>query len=231
MEKNVENKIQTGNFLLNALEKMVKMERKYGFFNLLKSVIIIGICVIFGIIILNPDKVIEVLGKMAEKQHSELVDKRISIEPEIRLALKELRISCEASRTFLMECHNGTNNLNGMPFLYADMKYEDVANGVSYLDFSYQNQPLSRFPLASYLFKNNYWYGSIEELSQIDERLAFRIKSNNTEWLALIVLKEDNKVIGMLGVSFPDIPDIEQQKKVGRKIRDVALNLSILLYV
>lgn len=232
MEKNTEStetKMQAGNFIVTTLEKIVSMERKYGFFNILKSLVIIGICLILTIFAFNPEKIVEIYDTFKDKQHKEMMDKRMEIEPELRIIIKDLRIATNASRAYICEFHNGTNNLNGMPFLYADMRYEDVANGVINVDYDYQNQPLSRFALAFTMFKNRYWYGSIDELLQIDERLGTRLKFNNVKWAAFIMLDGNVQEVGILGLSYTEIPDREMQMKIGREIRNAAIKISILL--
>lgn len=215
--------------ILRWLENALRLERKYGFFNILKSIFIIGICALMSYMVINPDNFIKLVTQFKEKEHKEMMDRRMSIEPELRIIIKDLRIVTHASRAYICEFHNGTNNLNGMPFLYADMRYEDVANNVINVDYDYQNQPLSRFPLASLMFKNRYWYGSIDDLMLVDERLGTRLKFNNVKWAAFIMLDGNVQEVGILGLSYTEIPDVEMQMKIGREIRNAAIKISILL--
>lgn len=236
IKKNIEQEGNTSTspasntpIILRWLENALKLEHKYGFFNIIKSIFIIGLCVLLSYIVINPENFIKAISQLKEKEHKEMVDRRLSIEPELRMIIKDLRIITKASRAYICEFHNGTNNLNGMPFLYADMRYEDVADSVVNVDYDYQNQPLSRFPLASIMFKDRYWYGSIDELITIDERLGTRLKFNNVKWAAFIMLDGNLQEIGILGVSYSEIPSIEMQEKIGREIRNAALKISILL--
>lgn len=223
------DKITHGNFILNALEKVVRMEKKYGFFNIIKGLFVIGICLLLTYMVMNPQMTFDILSQLKEKEHKEMMDKRMSIEPELRVLIKGLRIETNADRAYVCEFHNGTNNLNGMPFLYADMRYEDVAKGVDNVDYDYQNQPLSRFSISSEVFTNRYWFGTMDELEEIDSRLATRMRVSNIKWAAFIMLDGNVQEVGVLGLSFTEIPDFESQKRIGKKIRNAAIKISILL--
>jgi hypothetical protein len=60
------------------------------------------------------------------------------------------------------------------------MNYEIVKNGDFFISNQYQNINLSLLNLPDYLYKNGYWYGTIEELRIIDPKLASMIKNNGT---------------------------------------------------
>lgn len=228
-ENNTNEKIQHTNFILSSLEKVMKLETKYGFFNMIKGLVVIGVCVMMGYFALNPGAALKVISEMKEREHKEMMDKRMSIEPELRMIIRTLRLETNADRAYVCEFHNGTNNLNGMPFLYADMRYEDVAKGVDNVDYDYQNQPLSRFSISSEVFTNRYWFGTMEELENIDSRLATRMRVSNIKWAAFIMLDGNVQEVGVLGLSFREIPDFESQKMIGKKIRNAAIKISILL--
>ena len=121
-----------------------------------------------------------------------------------------------AVRSSVLEFHNGKENPSGLGFYYADMNYEIVKNGDFFISNQYQNINLSLLNLPDYLYKNGYWYGTIEELRIIDPKLASMIKNNGTGWIAFLLL-EGSDDLGILEISFIDEP--EDKQAVGREIR------------
>lgn len=178
-------------------------------------------------IFLNPSYFLEKYEQFKEKKHTEQVDKRLEISPKIQMLLDKLLLSTQANRTFIIEFHNGTNNLNGLPFLFGDITYEET-NGIDYISDLYQNVPLARFKIANELFDNGYWYGNIDSLMKIDKRLSSRMSINNTEWAAFILLRGSDNYIGVIGVSFRDSLSVNKEI-VGKQLRTAAINTIALL--
>ena len=108
--------------------------------------------------------------------------------------------------------HNGTNNLAGIPFLYLDMTYEEISPKVDYVIDNFKNFNLAKYPFITSHIRDMYWSGSIDDLKKEDPYLATRIKLNDTEYGAYIVLRGyDSTMIGLLVVTFnyndSDLPD------------------------
>ena len=148
------------------------------------------------------------------QQHKYLVEKRIENSTKIRFELKDLLIRLGATRAAVCEMHNGTNNLAGIPFLYLDMTYEEISPKVDYVIDNFKNFNLAKYPFITSRIKDMYWSGSIDELKKEDPYLASRIKLNDTEYGACIILRgSDTAIIGLLVVTFnynnSDLPDDE----------------------
>jgi hypothetical protein len=146
------------------------------------------------------------------QRHKYLVEKRIENSPKIRFELKDLLIRLGATRAAVCEMHNGTNNLAGIPFLYLDMTYEEISPKVDYVIDNFKNFNLAKYPFIASHIKDMYWSGSIDDLKKEDPYLASRIKLNDTEYGACIVLRgSDATMIGLLVVTFnyndSDLPD------------------------
>lgn len=146
------------------------------------------------------------------QRHKYLVEKRIENSPKIRFELKDLLIRLGATRAAVCEMHNGTNNLAGIPFLYLDMTYEEISPKVDYVIDNFKNFNLAKYPFVASHIKDMYWSGSIDDLKKEDPYLASRIKLNDTEYGACIVLRgSDTAMIGLLVVTFnyndSDLPD------------------------
>lgn len=146
------------------------------------------------------------------QHHKHLVEKRIENSPKIRFELKDLLIRLGATRAAVCEMHNGTNNLAGIPFLYLDMTYEEISPKVDYVIDDFKNFNLAKYPFITSHIKDMYWSGSINDLKKEDPYLASRIKLNDTEYGACIMLRgSDATMIGLLVVTFnynnSNIPD------------------------
>ena len=137
------------------------------------------------------------------KEHNNLIEKRFYASPIIRSELKDLIIKLGATRASICEMHNGTNNLAGIPFLYLDMTYEEISPKVDYVIDNFKNFNLAKYPFITSHIKDMYWSGSIDDLKKEDPYLASRIKLNDTEYGAYIVLRGyDSTMIGLLVVTF-----------------------------
>ena len=137
------------------------------------------------------------------QRHKYLVEKRIENSTKIRFELKDLLIRLGATRAAVCEMHNGTNNLAGIPFLYLDMTYEEISPKVDYVIDNFKNFNLAKYPFITSHIKDMYWSGSINDLKKEDPYLASRIKLNDTEYGAYIVLRGyDSTMIGLLVVTF-----------------------------
>lgn len=221
---NQEQKINILTNLFGIFQKSVEWSKKYSFIDMFKGLfaLIVSAAVLF--IFLNPSYFLERYEQFKDKKHTEEVDKRLAISPKINFILEKLLVSTKCDRSFLIELHNGTNNLNGLPFLFGDMTYEEVSNdNLEYISELYQNVPLSRFPISQELFEDGYWYGSINELSTIDKRLSSRMSINGTDWTALILLKGAEQYLGVIGISFTDSLSVNKVA-VGRNLRTAAIN-------
>ena len=123
----MEQKIENG---IGWLEKLLKMEEKYGFFRFLRVLLLLLITGFVILTITNPHYVLDKVESIQAEQHDESVAKRIQVDADIRLMLRKLLYALDADRTWLIELHNGSKNLSsGLPFLYGDMRIEEVADG------------------------------------------------------------------------------------------------------
>lgn len=227
--ENQEQKINILTSIFSIFQKSVEWSKKYTFLEMLKGLFVLVTSAAVLFIFLNPSYFLERYEQFKEKQHTAEVDKRLEISPKINFILEKLLVSTRCDRAFLMELHNGTNNLNGLPFLYGDLTYEQVGNDeLDYISDFYVNVPLARFPVTQKLFDDGYWYGTVDELANIDKRLASRIKINNGSWIALILLKGSEHYLGIIGVSFTDSLSVNKVA-VGRNLRTAAINTITLL--
>lgn len=187
---------------VNVLEKTIKVVEKYGFWKVLKAIFIIG-CVVYvmynGI---NVNNIVQEVFLEKQAEHEAALERRKDVDPQVRLILKELLAQTNADRAFAIEFHNGTNNTHGLSFFYGEMSYEEVREGTPSIDEDYQNINLSRFPFATYVCDNAFWYGSVEDLKKIDSKFAMRLVSNDVNYLAIRTMYGTNGEMGFLGVTY-----------------------------
>lgn len=218
---------------VTILEKTLKLIEKYGIWKIIKAILLIGLLlyVIFNINsipstihdILKQDKIEDV------KIHDAALEARKTIKPQIDEILTNTLNAVNADRVFVLEMHNGTNNTSGLPFLYVEMTYCQVAEGVNHIDEDYINLNLSRFDFPMYLEKNHYWYGSIEELDEIDHKLALRLQSNNTRYFAIMTIQGINNELGYFGVSFTHDITLEDTDLLMIRLTHATQKISTLL--
>ena len=214
------------------LEKAVKLVNKYGIIAIFKALLVIAA---FGYIMFNIsnfDKIISsaIIESNEAKinEHDKALEYRRSINPEINHILNDVLQNLEADRIFLLELHNGTNNTAGLPFIYAEMTYSMVNEGITHIDEDYTNLNLSRFKFPLFLSENDVWYGNMEELKKIDEKLAGRLTSNDVKYFCIVTLHGRNTELGYFGITYCRDYDVNIDD-VLRKVTVASQKLSSLL--
>lgn len=136
------------------------------------------------------------------QSHKEQMEIRESIKPYITGLLKEIINDMNADRTFVIELHNGSNNISGLPFLHCTMTYEQDAKNIDPIDEDYQNLTLSRFDFPDYLHNHDLWYGTIDDFSEIDPKISARMKLNNATYMVIATIRSENEEIGYFGFTY-----------------------------
>ena len=196
---------------LGFLEKTVKLIEKYGLFRIFKALCVIALFIyimtngatfIGGIVERVTRATIKNESIEKVRQHDIALKKRQFIKPQIDSLLRVTLYDLNADRAFIMEMHNGTNNVSGLPFLYGEMTYENVSEGITHIEDDYTNINLSRFSFPTYLEKEHIWIGSIEELAKIDSKLAQRLTSNDVTYLAIAHIQGIKNELGFFGITY-----------------------------
>lgn len=103
------------------------------------------------------------------------------------------------------------------------MTYEETRENVQPVSQIYNEVSLSLFNIANVMYRDSYWYGSVEELAEIDPALAKGISKSGTKWVAALLL-ESSRELGFLILSFDYIP--QDQKLIGKNIRRVGVSIA-----
>lgn len=191
---------------LTIIEQMIVMIEKYGWWKIIKATLFMLSLAFILFNIANLKNIVsDVIDEQNESEiiaHDTAMDFRRSIKEEIDGILNNVLTKTNADRVFVLELHNGTNNTAGLPFIYAEMTYCTVAENIHHIDEDYINLNLSRFNFPLYLERNKYFYGDIEKLKKVDDKLALRLQSNGAKYIAIMSLQGLHTELGYIGVTF-----------------------------
>lgn len=187
---------------IHTLENCIEVVSKYGPWRIIQTVLIFTFVSWIMFLTFNPGYLINTYNQWAEQKHAKEIEYRLKVEPQVREILRTVLIQNHASRAFLMELHNGSKNLTGLPFYYGDIKLEETLSTVERVDEGYQNLSLSRFPFFTKCYEDTVWEGSIEDMRKIDDRFASRLESEDVKYIVFYVVHGITAPIGFLGVVF-----------------------------
>ena len=198
--------------VIKNITDVINLIANHGIWRVLEAILVIAIL----LTLLNPGRVVRTISDIMDDINRDKKEYRQQNDPIIRSALHDAVWELDAVRASVLEFHNGKENPSGLGFYFADMNYEIVKDTELFVSSQYQNINLSLLNLPDYLYKNGFWYGTVEDLKQLDPKLASMIKANGTNWIAFLLL-EGSEDLGILEISFLDEP--EDKQLVGREIR------------
>lgn len=197
---------QDENFTI--LTKMLNLIQKHGVWNIIKALLLL---VTFAVVMYSVTHIDDLVQKAFKEQteeaaskHNAVMQHRSNIKPKIDLLLKETLNELNADRVFVIEMHNGTNNLSGLPFVYCEMTYEVCRPGVDRVDDEYGAVVLSRYTLPYYMSEHRYFVGSVDTLERMDSKLAHRMKANGSSYLCVTNMYGVNNYLGYVGIGFAE---------------------------
>ena len=135
---------------------------------------------------------------------------RMNNTPLIQAELDKFRLRTDASWVSIWELHNSTNNLDGMPFLFASLTYESMNPALTPIAEQFDNVRLSLYPLASYLREREMWYGDVEGLKDIDNSAYYRAKALGIKYLGFRLMEIENSPNAVMSFAFVEgarLPD------------------------
>ena len=213
---------------LNWIERVGEMLKKNGLQNILLTIMVLFLTIVVGRVAIEPEILFNKMEEIKQKNHTESVLKRINNEPQIREAVINLRSELDADRVYILETHNGGENLSSLPFLYVDLTYAEPRHQASWMEDEYKNVRLSRYPWATEVFKSTYWSDDIENLDALDPELYLRLKSEGAKFMAVMMLYGTYNPCGVVGVVYTD-EDHPADEQIKRVLMRYATTLSTLL--
>lgn len=191
---------------VSMFETAVKVVKENKMLDIMKTILIITLLLYIGYHVNDlPDIVrhaFESRNTELQMEHDSAVERRRVIKPQVDLVLAETMATLKADRVYVIEMHNGTNNTAGLPFIYGEMTYEMARNGIEHIDEDYVSINLSRFEFPMFLEENHMFFGDIEALSKVDEKLAMRMSANGVTFIAITAMHGANNELGYFGISY-----------------------------
>lgn len=220
---------------LSVLEKMLKLITKYGAWNIAKAIMLIASFVLVMWTVTHLDTIVE---KAFVKQnnekieyHDQVMKKRAEIKPKIDLILQNTLEEMHADRVFVIEMHNGTNSLSGLPFVYCEMTYETCRKGIDRVDDDYGSVVLSRYSLPYYMTENRIYLGTVDELEELDSKLAYRMRANGTKYICVANMYSVSSYIGYVGIGYSEGSEPADEEELKTAIFKLSQRISTLLDV
>lgn len=191
---------------VSMFENAVKVVKENKMLDILKTILIIILLLYIGYHVNDLPEIVkhafESRNTELQIEHDSAVERRRLIKPQIDSMLLEAMNTLKSDRVYVVEMHNGTNNTAGLPFIYGEMTYEQTRKGIEHVDEDYLSINLSRFEYPLYLEKNHVFCGTVDELADVDEKMAFRMRATNVTYLAGIAMHGAYTELGYVGVSY-----------------------------
>ena len=210
------------------IEKLSGVLKKHGLQNILLTMMVLFLTVVVARLTFNPESLFNKMDEIKQKAHTESVMKRLNNEPQIREAVINLRSDLDADRVYILETHNGGENLANLPFLYVDLTYAEPRGQTAWMEEEYRNVRLSRYPWASEVFRQTYWSGTVEVLEELDPELYYRLKNEDVHFMASMMLYGTYNPCGVVGVVYTD-DNYPSDDTIKRVLMRYATTLSTLL--
>lgn len=210
------------------IDKIMNLYTKYGFKKILKgtaAAIFIGYMVFFA---LNPSYIYNKWKQAEEEKHKVEISKRFETTNKINDEIERIQHKLGADRVFIIEFHNSVKSLNGYPFALGSINFEYCDEGITYVSDEYTNFNLSKYKLIGYLYNNSTFFGNVEEIKGIDNRLYLKFLSNDVVDIALITIEGVNSPNGILGVSYTTEDPNRDWNKIKSVLRQEAVRIGVL---
>lgn len=219
-------------FLLNLVDPIIKFIKNFGFARTIGYLVVFACVTFTAVSIFNIDNTIQnAIDKNQQVQieaHDRAVERRYANSPKIDQILNEVLYKYGADRVCVVEMHNGTKNVAGLPFIYGEMTYEVCREGILPVDADYTQFNLSRLSFPTFMFEHNAFCGGMSDLSRIDEKFAERLLVNNSTYLCGYTLHGSETVIGYFGVIWCGGKP-EETSQLMKDLSAYAQKLSVLL--
>lgn len=208
--------------LVSGYEKLIKIFKKHG---LLYSILLMVIFIAFWTLIINPIRIDRIIENRLEKQQEQQIEKvkeatELNIQKREKanffvadLMVKTMKKFKGIDRILLLELHNGSQNINGIDFLYSSATYELVNDTISnpiYLYDDLQKQTNLNL-LGSYiqtLMHTDYiYFDNITHEKTNQFRLLRKIKNGDDNEAIIFAFKDKNhRPIILLTISGENLP-------------------------
>lgn len=215
-QEKIDAVIKTTNATFGWVEKIHAFISKNGIKKLVMDLMVLAALVFIGLWIFQPGVFSNRLDKYREERHNEKMAERINNTPLIQEELDKFRLQVNASWVSVWELHNSTNNLDGMPFIFASLTYESMNPALIPIADQFDNVRLSLYPLSTYLYQKEMWVGDVETLREVDNTAYYRAKALGIKYLGFKLMEIEHAPNAVLsfayveGVEMPDTSYVSQ---------------------
>lgn len=192
---------------LLSLGTILQYIQDYGVWNICKSIMILFVFVMTLRICYNPDFLLEKYKEYSEITHQNAQYDRIVNDDKINRILPSIMVDSRASRTWIIQYHNGTSDWS-----YGSMRFELCLSNVKSIQEQYNDFHLSWLRLPMYLRSNEYFIGDLEDIAKIDHIVYDKFVMNNIKYSACMIIRSNGYDIGILGLTWEEIPDISKDE-------------------
>lgn len=192
------------------LDKVLNMLNKYSAKKMLQAILVLFVVIFLGLFTFKPESIFKSYDDYKKQEHVEGMDQRDDVTPQIQDALDALRKKYNCSWVSVWEFHNNTNNLDGLPFIFASLNYESMNPALIPIADQFDDVRVSLYPFVTYLKKYGIWRGTPEELQEIDHTAYYRAKALEIQYLGFRVMKVEgmpNAVLSFAFVEGSELPD------------------------
>ena len=203
-EEKTTNTIDAVSVGVGLLERLAKATKEYGFWGILKSIILLFLCGYCVFFVVNPTYMFEKYDTYKDKQHTEQIIKTFETTTEINDLLKSYMYNTpDVDRIFYIEFHNSIKGLDKLPYVYGSFRYEFTRSGtISYMSDEFKDDfMISKYPIFDYLYQNKSFCGDLDDLKMLDERSSIMLSYCNIQHMEMILLENDGMPVGVLGVT------------------------------
>jgi len=193
--------------VLEWIENVLFLINKYGFKKIIQAMSILAMAIFFITFIdaVREDNLIKEIMIQGDDAHIQASNARKEIDPKINKTLTRMLYSMQADRVGILEMHNGKENPTSLPFLYCDMTYEETRENVAYIADEYENLNMSKFQFPSFLYKNKIFFGTVEDVMEIDKKLGLRLQMNDVKYIGMVLIRTSTD-IGFTTISWMKEP-------------------------
>lgn len=168
-------------------------------------------------------------AKRAEEEMASNEKRRLN-DSDVQLQLSRLLNEVNADRAVIYEFHNGVVNPHGLGFNYAELTYEEIANGADYLDNSLHKLTLSLYQWPEVL-SNEYIVVSKVSECGYDNRLKRDMDYVDVGKFGSIIISGKSGEIGILSVHYSKdhMIQVPSEKHIQVSLTKYASSISHLL--
>ena len=195
---------------LKWIDKVLKMLNKYSAKKVLQAILIVFVIIFLGLFAFKPESVFKSYDDYREQTHSERMDKRTDVTPQIQEELDRFRKQYDISWAAVWEFHNNTNNLDGLPFIFVSLNYESRNPALTPIADQFDDVRVSLYPLVTYLRQNDMWYGSVDDLLEVDNTAYYRAKALGIKYVGFRLMDIDGTPNAVLTFAFAEGAEIPE---------------------